>query len=143
MTDTDATKPTLVERTRDAVTDAAHSTRDTATHAVEVTRDTASKAATRAADGIETAPLAALVGGLALGVAVGALLPRTERERETLGPIGKRLTDSAAAAARAAREAGRQEIEALIPDKQGAKDRAASLLGTVAQAARDGVKSAA
>jgi hypothetical protein len=123
--------PTLIERTREV----AHT-------AVDTTRTAASDAAHRASDGIDASPLAALVGGVALGVAVGALLPRTERERETLGPLGKRLTDSAAAAARSAREAGKQEVEALIPDKQGAKEKASALLGTVAKAARDGAKSA-
>ncbi|WP_315760200.1 hypothetical protein [Sphingomonas sp. Y38-1Y] len=142
QTDT-TTKPSITARAQDAATHAVEATRETASHAVEVTRDTATKAATRAVDGIEASPLAALIGGIALGVAIGALLPRTEREREALGPLGKRLTDGAAAAARAAREAGKQEIEALIPDKAGAKDRAASLLSSVAQAARDGAKSAA
>lgn len=123
---------TIVDRSREA----AH-------NAIDTTRATASDAAHRAADGIEANPIVALVGGVALGVAVGALLPRTERERETLGPIGKRLTDSAAAAARAARDAGKQEIEGLIPDKDGAKEKASALLGSVAKAARDGAKSAA
>jgi hypothetical protein len=125
------TNQTIVERTRGA----AHA-------AVDTTRSTASDAAHRAADGIDANPIAALVGGIALGVAVGALLPRTERERETLGPLGKRLTDSAAAAARAARDAGKQEVEALIPDKAGAKEKASALLGSVAKAARDGAKTA-
>ncbi|PCD04579.1 hypothetical protein COC42_00165 [Sphingomonas spermidinifaciens] len=92
---------------------------------------------------MEASPLAALLGGVAIGVAIGALLPRTQREAEALGPLGKRLTDGAAAAARAAREAGRQEIEALIPDKDGAKEKATALLGNVAKAARDGARSAA
>lgn len=149
MTDTDLNKtsPTdkasLTERAREAATHAVEATKETTSHAVEATKEAASKAATRTADGIEASPLAALLGGVAIGVAIGALLPRTQREAEALGPLGKRLTDGASAAVRAAREAGRQEIEALIPDKQGAKDKAATLLGNVAKAARDGVKSAA
>lgn len=131
QTSTQTTNQTIVERAREV------------THnAVDTTRTTASDAAHRAADGIEANPLAALVGGVALGVAVGALLPRTERETSTLGPLGKRLTASAAAAAQAARDAGKQEIEGLMPDKQGAKDKAASLLGNVAKAAREGAKTA-
>ncbi|HTG38295.1 hypothetical protein [Sphingomonas sp.] len=140
---TEAQNATLTQRTREAATHAVDTTRDAATHAIDTTRDTASKAAHKAADGIESNPLAALIGGAALGVAIGALLPRTEKERQTLGPIGKRLTDSAAAAARSARDAGKQEIESLMPDKQGAKDRAAALLGNVAKAARDGAKTTA
>ncbi|TKD52080.1 hypothetical protein FBR43_03590 [Sphingomonas baiyangensis] len=92
---------------------------------------------------MEHNPLSALVGGLAVGVAIGALLPKTQAEAKHLGPVGRRITEGAAAAARAAREQGRQEIEALIPDKGAAKDRVSSLVGAVAQAARDGAKDGA
>lgn len=136
----EAQNPSLTQRTREAATHAVESTRGAATHAIDTTRNTASKAAHKTATGIESSPLAALVGGAAIGVAIGALLPRTEKERQTLGPIGKRLTDGAAAAARSARDAGKQEIESLMPDKQGAKDRAATVLGNVAKAAREGAK---
>lgn len=143
MTDNDPTKASLTDRARDAATHAVEATKETTTHAVEVTRDAAGKAATKTASEIDNNPLAALLGGIAIGVAIGALLPRTARERETLGPLGKRLTDSAGAAARAARDAGKAEIEALIPDKHNAKEKASTLLGNVANAARDAVKSAA
>lgn len=143
MNDTDLNKTSLTDRARDAATHAVEATKETTTHAVEVTKDAATKAATKTADGIESNPLAALLGGVAIGIAIGALLPRTQRERDTLGPLGKRLTDSANAAIRAARDAGKHEIEALIPDKHNAKEKASTLLGNVAKAARDGVKSAA
>ncbi|MBB5699669.1 hypothetical protein [Sphingomonas yantingensis] len=143
MTDIDPTKASLTDRARDAATHAVEATKETTTHAVEVTKDAATKAANKTADQIESNPLAALLGGVAIGIAIGALLPRTQRERETLGPLGKRLTESAGAVVRAARDAGRQEIEALIPDKHNAKEKASALLGNVASAARDAVKSAA
>jgi ElaB/YqjD/DUF883 family membrane-anchored ribosome-binding protein len=141
MTNTDTqSNGNLVARTQDAVSHAAHSTRDSAVHAIDATRTAASDAAHKAADGIDANPLSALVGGLAIGVAVGALLPRTKREAEILGPVGRRLTDSATAAARAARDAGKQELGALLPGSRDAKDKASSLLGTVVQAARDGAR---
>jgi ElaB/YqjD/DUF883 family membrane-anchored ribosome-binding protein len=136
MTNQETGKHGISDRARDAV----HSTRETASHAIDTTRHTASDAAHRASDGVQSNPLAALVGGLAIGAAVGALLPRTRQEVETLGPIGKRVSDAAKAAALAARDAGKQELGGLVPDRANAKEKASSLLGTVIQAARDGAK---
>jgi hypothetical protein len=136
MTNAETGKHSISDRAREA----AHSTRETASHAIDSTRHTASDAAHRAADGLQSNPLAALVGGLAAGAVVGALLPRTRQEAETLGPIGKRLASSAKAAALAARDAGKQELGGLVPDRANAKEKASSLLGTVVQAARDGAK---
>jgi len=73
-------------------------------------RDTAAQAARRTADSIEGNPLSILVGGIAFGVLAGSLLPRTERETELLGPVGKKLAEGAGAAARAARDVGKVEL---------------------------------
>ncbi|HEX6374370.1 MAG TPA: hypothetical protein VFZ91_01485 [Allosphingosinicella sp.] len=67
----------------------------------------------RAGEGIDANPVAAVVGGLALGAIVAALLPRTRREDELLGTAGRRLNDGAREAARAAREAGRTQLDEL------------------------------
>ena len=70
-------------------TAAAYSTsRAKANEAAEAARARASLAARRAADGIEENPMAALVGGLAIGAIAGALLPATRREAKLLGPLG-------------------------------------------------------
>ena len=58
-------------------------------------REAARETARRTAEGIEANPLSVLVGGVALGVLAGALIPRTEQEGKLLGPVGKRLTDTA------------------------------------------------
>lgn len=85
-------------------------TRDKLSAAYGATRERASAATQRATQGIEEAPLAILAGGLALGAIAGALLPRTDREVETLGPLGRKITDAASDAARAARDAGKEEL---------------------------------
>ncbi|WP_052134263.1 hypothetical protein [Sphingomonas sp. 37zxx] len=115
-------------------------TREVTSHAYDNTRKTAGDAAHQAADVIKANPLAALVGGIAVGVAIGAMLPKTHAEGKHLGPIGKRLTDSAAAAARAARDQGRQELSGLVPDKSNAKEKAGSVVEAVIKAARSGAK---
>lgn len=81
-------------------------------------------------------PLALVAGGIAVGMLVGALVPRLDKEREVLDPLGRKLAGSATAAARAAREAGQSEIEALLPDRNATKDRVTQLIGTVLDAAK-------
>jgi ElaB/YqjD/DUF883 family membrane-anchored ribosome-binding protein len=117
--------------------------RDSASHAYEATRESAATAAARAGEGIEANPLAVLAGGIALGAVLGALLPKTESEQKVLGPLGKRLSDTAAAAAAAAREAGKEQLSNAIPDKDAAKESLRKAFGNVVEAARDGGKTAA
>lgn len=114
--------------------------RDTASQAFETTRDTARGAARRTADALDTSPLAVLAGGVALGVLIGVLIPRLARERDMLAPLGKKLADSVTSAAQAAREAGKAEIEALIPNAEGTKERVTQLVGTVIDAAKNAGK---
>lgn len=88
----------------------------------------------RAVQGIEANPLGILVGGLAVGALAGALIPRSEKEKELLAPVGKRLGESARAAVQAAKDAGRVELEnrGLTPDA--GRDQVKSLLSGVVKA---------
>jgi ElaB/YqjD/DUF883 family membrane-anchored ribosome-binding protein len=87
-------------------------------------------------------PLALLAGGAALGVLVGVLLPRIAKERELLDPLGRTLAERATAAAQAAKEAGRQEIDSLIPDRDATKERVSALFGNVVEAAKGAAQNA-
>jgi ElaB/YqjD/DUF883 family membrane-anchored ribosome-binding protein len=104
---------------RGATNDALHETR---------------KAAARAGKAIETNPLAVVAGGIAIGLAAGALLPRTKRETELLGSMGKRLTGVAAGAAGAARDAAKAELGSLPLSKDAAKAQVSKLIDQVAKA---------
>lgn len=86
-------------------------------------RDAANDVGDRLHDGIEANPLAVLAGGLAVGLAAGALLPKTQIEGRYLGPIGARLNESARAAAIAARDAGTAELTAVGLSKVGANEQ--------------------
>ena len=110
--------------------------RETATHAIESARDAAGKAAQQTAATLESNPVGVLVGGLALGALVAAVLPRSQREKELLAPVGKRLAASAAAAIAAAKDAGRQELEQAGLTKSAATDRVHSLVEQVTRAAQ-------
>lgn len=94
----------------------------------------------RASDKIESNPLALVAGGVALGVVIGALLPRLAREKELLAPVGKRIAEGASAAATAARDAGKAEIEALLPQRDTAKDQISKVIGTAFTAAKDAAR---
>ena len=72
--------------------------------------DKASATTRDAIDGLQANPLAALLGGLALGAAAGALLGRSEKEKALLAPLGEKIATAAQAAIAAGREAGQQAI---------------------------------
>ncbi|ODP38726.1 hypothetical protein BFL28_00210 [Sphingomonas turrisvirgatae] len=82
-------------------------------------------------------PLALVAGGVALGVVLGALIPRPTRERELLAPVGKRIAEGASAAASAARDAGKAEIDAILPPRDAAKEQIGKIIGNALTAAKD------
>lgn len=77
----------------------------------------------KTSQGIDSNPVAAVVGGLAIGAIVAALLPRTSREEELLGGVGRKLTDTARDAANAAKEAGRGQLDELGLSRDGLQSR--------------------
>lgn len=102
--------------------DAYSSARERTSAAYGSARETASRAGQRTSERIDSNPVAALVGGLALGGVVAWLLPKTQRETEALGSVGSKITDSAKQAAQSAMDAGRQQVNEI-------KETAASSIG--------------
>ena len=94
------------------------------------------------AEGIDKNPLAIVAGGVALGVVIGALVPRLQKEKELLAPVGKRIAEGATAAA-AARAAGKAEIDALLPQPDAAKEQIGKIIGSAFTAAKDAASSKA
>lgn len=131
MTDYHDTANDQSGRLRDGIDTA----RDKASAAYDATRTKASDAAHIAADAIETNPLGIVVGGLALGALVAAVIPRSQREKELLAPVGRRVGAATTAAIAAAKEAGRAELDNLGLNKGAAKDQARSLFQGVVKAA--------
>jgi hypothetical protein len=105
-----------------------------AAKALRKSRKSALETARNTADSLESNPIAVLAGGIALGAVLGALLPRSEREGQLLAPVGKRIADSTGAAAKAARDAGKAELDSLGLNKNAARDQAGKLLGGVVKA---------
>ena len=84
-----------------------------ATAGVEQSRVMAHQAKAKTSAGIDKNPLAIVLGGIAIGAIVGAMLPRTERETKVLGKAGKKLNKKARKMAEAAKVAGMSQVDSL------------------------------
>ncbi|MFN3618865.1 hypothetical protein [Sphingorhabdus sp.] len=87
--------------------------KDAATSGVEQSRQIARQAKAKTSAGIEKNPLAIVLGGIAIGAIVGALLPRTDRETKVLGKAGKKINKKARKMAEAAKVAGMSQVDTL------------------------------
>jgi len=131
---------------RDKVGQAGSYARDKASSAREAlsgAREKASVARTSGADKIDESPVIALVGGLALGAIAAAFLPRTEKEKQLLGPVGSKVTSRARDAVQAAREAGQNKLGELGINKEAIGGAVKNLASSAADAAKQAATSAA
>ena len=122
-----------------SVKQTAETAREKAILAYGSARETAASAGRKAGDGIDEAPLIALIGGLAVGALVAALLPKTAKEDELLGGVGERLTGTARTAVEAAKEAGKARLEELGLTR----DAGAETLRSILKGAGDATKASA
>ena len=95
---------------RQSAADAYEAARDRTSAAYAAAREKAGTVGQRTAQGIDSAPMVAIAGGLALGALLGALLPRSSREEELLRPVGQKLSETARGAIDSARETARDQI---------------------------------
>jgi hypothetical protein len=66
---------------------------------------------------IDNSPLIALGAGLALGAVLGAVIPGSDKERELLGPYGRKLNDGATGAIDRGRGMAKQKFDEMAGDK--------------------------
>ncbi|HEV2746556.1 MAG TPA: hypothetical protein VGW34_04565 [Allosphingosinicella sp.] len=125
-------------------TGAAYGTaRDKASTAYDGARERAARAGRRTFDEVEANPVGALIGGLAIGALLAAMLPKSRREEELLGDFGRRLNDTAREAARAAREAGRDKLDELGYNRDTAKQKLSDIAGGAGEALKTSAGAAA
>ena len=105
-------------------------------------RESVAGARRRTAQGLDEAPLIAIAGGLAAGALIAALLPKTDTETKALRPVGKKLTDTAKAAAATARETGTQRLAELGLTPERGKETLRSILEGVTDAAKTSAQAA-
>ncbi|MBN8807254.1 MAG: hypothetical protein J0I47_03305 [Sphingomonas sp.] len=102
--------------------------------ALSTARDAANDALHETRKAAEANPLAAVGAGIAIGLVIGALLPKTKREDELLGATGRRLTNAASEAVGAAREAAKAELATLPLSKDAARAQVSKLVDQAAGA---------
>ena len=141
----DSPKP-AGEELRKKVTDAYGSGKEKAEIVVKAVRQTSAKvtgsAKTKTNESLEKNPIAALVGGLAIGAIAAALLPKTKRENDLLGSTSNKVRSGASAAAKAARDAGKEQLDALGLNSGAVRDQLRSVIDKIGQAAATASKAA-
>jgi ElaB/YqjD/DUF883 family membrane-anchored ribosome-binding protein len=100
-------------RTRNRAAEAYQSARERTYSAYETARDRAADVTRQATEQISVYPVAAVVGGLAIGALLGWLVPASRREQELLSPTGKRITEAARNAAQRGLDAGKEQIDEI------------------------------
>ena len=136
----------MTERQSESTASGRGNVRQRAIEAYDTARGRVSSAGRRVGDragtALDEAPLIALAGGLAAGALIAALLPRTRTEEDALRPVGRRLKDTAKAAAAAARDAGSSRLEELGLTKEAGVDTLRSILKGAGDAARTSAQAA-
>ena len=117
-----------VKTVRTRASAAVGSARDGVGKTAQAARRSAKRVGNKSAEALDTSPLALLVGGLAAGAIAGGLLPRTQAEARTLGAVGRRVNETAAAAARAAKAAGQDQLSAAGINGDTAKSQLSTLV---------------
>jgi len=87
--------------------------RERTASAYETARERASAVTRQATEQMSVYPVAAVVGGFALGALIATLLPRSEREQHLLGKTGRRITGAAREAAQKGFDAGKTQFEEI------------------------------
>ncbi len=101
-----------LDHARHAAGEQVRNARGYASDAYHNVQDKARSARERVSSDVDSNPLLALVGGIAVGALVALLLPRNRRETETgrFGDIGSNINAKARELAEAARAAGRETL---------------------------------
>ncbi len=116
--------------------------RTAASRGMQTSKDLTYKAMEKSGDTFDKNPLAIVLGGLALGAIVGALLPNTERENRVMGKAGKKLNKKARQMADAAKEAGREKIDNLGLNGDTFRDQFRGLVDKASEAVKAASKAA-
>jgi ElaB/YqjD/DUF883 family membrane-anchored ribosome-binding protein len=120
---------------RGKASDAYNAARERTGAAFGSASERAGRAAERTSETIDTNPMMALAGGLALGAVLAALLPKTRKEEELLGDYGRKINETARDAARAAKEAGTGKLDELGYNRDNIKQKVDALRSDAAEIA--------
>lgn len=110
--------------------------REAAVRGVNTSKELATKAMIKSGDSIDKNPLAIVLGGIAIGAIIGALIPATDRETKVLGKAGKKLNKKARKVAEAARDAGKNKVDSLGLNSDAIRDQFRVLVNKAAEAVK-------
>ena len=134
-TNATATKADAVKAAGKRVQDVTDTITKTAHTARQAVAERASQAGRSATETLDSSPLAALAGAIAIGAVAAAFIPTSRREIEALGPWAEKLREAAAEAFQAAREAGTGELTAAGLTVAAASDGLGGIVGKIVKAA--------
>jgi hypothetical protein len=87
--------------------------RERTASAYEAARSRATDVTRQATDQLAIYPVAAVIGGFAIGALLAAVLPRTQREEDLLGETGRKLAGAAKDAAQRGLDLGREQFDEI------------------------------
>ena len=120
----------------------AKTVRESSAKAVDKTKAHVRTSASKTGQSLDNNPITALIGGLAIGAIAAALLPKTKRESELLGKASHKVRSTASAATKAARDAGKEQLDALGLNSGAARDQLRGVIEKIGQAASTASKAA-
>jgi hypothetical protein len=106
---TDTNERTPLGRAADVV----QAARERTSSAYEAARSRATRVGREASEQLTVYPVAAVVGGFAVGALLAVLLPGTKGEKKLLGNTGKKITEAARDVAQRGFDAGKDQLEEL------------------------------
>ncbi|WP_339827861.1 hypothetical protein [uncultured Parasphingorhabdus sp.] len=116
--------------------------REKAEASVAATRDAAKKAVAKSEETLTNSPLAIVAGGAALGILIGALLPKSKAEGKYVGGAGRRINETAKTAYQAAKEASRDQISEMGLSNDNMRAQFKDLFGKAIEAAKTAMAAA-
>ena len=116
--------------------------REKAAESVAATREAAKKAAARSEETITNSPLTIVAAGAALGVLVGALLPKSKTEGKFVGGAGRKLNETAKTAYQAAKDASRDQISEMGLSNDNLRNQFKDMFGKAIEAAKTAMAAA-
>ncbi len=122
-------------RARAKASEAAERAKAKASLAAERARDKSRKAKESALTSVDTNPLVAIAGGIAVGAILAGMLPRTAVEDRAVGKVGTRIRSTARDAVNTAKENAKSQLDELGLNADSAREKLGGLAGKVAKAA--------
>jgi ElaB/YqjD/DUF883 family membrane-anchored ribosome-binding protein len=122
-------------RARAKASETAERAKAKANEAADMARLKGRKAKENALSGVDTNPLVAIAGGIAVGAILAGLLPRTATEDRAVGKVGTRIRTTARNAVNSAKENAKSQLDELGLNADSAREKLGGLAGKVAKAA--------